>query len=448
MELSLADLAHMRSEYEKKTAQHVAQRAVTKNGILESTQNIEVIEANPFVFSVDVDSEAVANQNQSGRCWMFACLNLLRLHIEKSLKLPHGSFQLSQNYTFFYDKIEKSNFFHQAIIDTALDELSDRKVTFLLQTPQQDGGDWDIITAIVKKYGVIPKTAMEETSASINSAELDTVLNRKLRQDALELRDLVRKQASDEDITATRKRMLGEVYQIVSVALGTPPETIDFEYRDTDKAYHADFGLTPKEFYDKYVPIDLDDYIGVINVPIDSMPYGKVYGIDLSNEIIKGRPNRYLNVDMETLKNLAIQQLKDGEPVWFGCDVLQSSDIHKGVMAMGLYGLEEAFGIKFTMDKGQRFLSRESLPTHAMMLGGVDLVDGKPVRWKVENSWGADVNGKKVGNNGYFVMSDDWMDQYTFEVAIRKDLLSPELQKALDSEPEMMPYWTTFNPLL
>ncbi|WP_099332321.1 aminopeptidase C [Actinomyces minihominis] len=447
MQITNDDIERMRTGYKDKTGQHIAQRAVTKNGILESTQNLEVIEDHPFVYSIDIDSEAVANQAQSGRCWMFAALNLLRLHIEKSLKLPKGTFQLSQNYSYFYDKIEKANFFHQAIIDTALDDINDRKVTFLVQTPQQDGGDWDLIAAIIKKYGVVPKTAMDETSSSINSAELNTVLNRKLRQDAQKLREMVRSEASEEEITAARRGMLDDVYSIVSVALGTPPETFDFEYRDTDKNYHGDFGLTALEFYDKYVPVDLEDYVGIINVPIDSMPYGKLYGIDLSNEIIKGRPNRYINVDMETMKKLAIEQLKAGQPVWFGSDVLQSSDIHKGVMAMGLYGLDEAFGFEFTQDKGERFLYRESLPTHAMVIGGVDLVDDKPTRWKVENSWGANVDGQKVGNNGYFVMGDDWMDQFTYEVVIHKDHLGDELLSVLDTEPIILPFWTTFNPL-
>lgn len=447
MKLTMKDLEKMRSGYEKKSAQHIAARAVTANGILESTQNISVVEDHPFVYSIDIDSEAVANQAQSGRCWMFAALNLLRHHIENALKLPKGSFELSQNYTFFYDKLEKANFFYQQIIDTAQEDLNERKVVFLLQTPQQDGGDWDIIAAIIKKYGVIPKQAMEETASSINSAELDTVLNKKLRQDAQKLREMVRKEASTAELDAARKDMLADVYSIVSVALGTPPVTFDFEYRDKDNNYHGDFGITAQEFLAKYVPIDVADYIGVINVPIPSMPFDKVYGIDVSNEIIEGRPNRYLNVDIDTLKKLTIAQLEAGEPVWFGSDVLQSSDIHKGIMALGLYGLEEAFGIEFTQDKGERFLYRESLPTHAMMIGGVDIVDGAPVRWKVENSWGAEVDGKKVGNNGYFVMSDEWMDNYTYEVVIRKDLLSAEQQAALDEDPIMMPYWTTFNPL-
>lgn len=447
MELTVESLAQMRAEYSKAAAQKIAQRATMKNGILDSSENQDVIERNQFTFSIDIDSEAVANQNQSGRCWMYACLNTLRWHIEKDLKLPKGSFELSQNYTYFYDKLEKCNFFHQQIIDTAEAPLDDRRVTFLLNTPQQDGGDFDLIAAIVKKYGVVPKKCMDETFASIKSAEMNTLLNKLLRKHAIQLRSMVAEQKSTQEIDQVRQGMLTEVYHILGVALGTPPETIDFEYRDTHKKYHGDFGLTPLEFAKKYVPIDLDDYVGVINVPIDSMPYNRVYGIEMSNEIIKGRPNRYLNVPMEDLKAITLKQIKAGEPVWFGCDVMQYADIHKGVLDLDLFSFEDHFGVDFSMDKAQRYMMRESLPTHAMTIAGVDIVDDKPRRWKIENSWGAEVKDQKVGNDGYFVMSDEWMDNFVYEVAVRKDLLSDEQRSALDTEPLILPYWSTFNPI-
>lgn len=447
MEIKLDQLSRMRDNFESKTSQKIAQRSVMKNGIFNSAQNEDVVSKNTFVFSNDVDSEVVANQNQSGRCWMYACLNTLRFNIERDLKLPKGSFELSQNYTNFYDKLEKSNYFHQQIIDTANESLNDRKVVWLLQTPQQDGGDWDLITALIEKYGVIPKNQMDETYASIDSSELNTVLNRKLRQDAVKLRELVQSGATAEVIQKAREKMLDDVYRILSVALGTPPATVDFEYRSTEDEYKGAFGLTPKEFYDTYVGVNLNDYIGIINLPIPTMPFNKLYGIETSNEVIDGRPNRYINVDIETLKDLAVAQLKTGEPVWFGSDVLQSSDIVKGVMAHDLYSLGELFDIDFTMDKAQRYDFMDSMPTHAMTLAGVDLVDGKPTKWKVENSWGVGTPKKKVGDKGYFIMDDIWMDNFTYEVVVKKSFLSQELQDLLSTEPTMLPYWSSFNPL-
>lgn len=439
-ELDVKHFKKLKEDFQKESCHTLIQRGVMKNGILDSSQNEAVLGKNNFIFSVDDDCEAVANQNQSGRCWMFSCLNTLRHHIEKKYKIKN--LELSQNFTNFYDKLEKSNYFYQNIIDTANSELDDRTVRHLLQTPQQDGGDWELIVSIIEKYGVVPKASMKETHASFNSAELNTVLNRKLRQDAITLRTLVHENAAEAELTSVREKMLDEVYTLLSVALGLPPETIDFEYRDTDKNYHADRGLTPKEFYQKYVDINLTDYVELINVPIESMPYNKMYTVELGNNMVGGTPNLYLNVDMDTLKEYAVKQLQSGEPVWFACDVLQASDIKKGVMDPHLYDLEATFGITDTMTKGQRFEHRESLPTHAMVLGGVDLVDGKPTKWKVENSW-----GPKVGDKGFFVMSDEWMDQYTYAVAVRKDLLTPELQEIAQSTPIVLPYWNEMYPL-
>lgn len=200
------------------------------------------------------------------------------------------------------------------------------------------------------------------------------------------------------------------------------------------------------EFLKKYVPIDLDDYIGVINVPGDDKPYGRMYAIQDSDQIPERR-NLYLNVPMEELKGYVIDSLKDGEPVWFGSDVLQHCDRNAGVMDFDLYDLEALFGVKFTMDKAQRFATHESLPTHAMTIAGVDIKDGKPTKWKIENSWGTENHGMKTGNNGYFVCSDEWFDNFVYEVAIRKDRLSPEMQKALESDPIVWPFWNTFNPV-
>ena len=446
MELKQETLAKFKDAFLKDETLQATERAVFRNGILASAQNDNVIDEMSFVFSVDVDQEAVANQKQSGRCWMFAALNTLRIDMEKRLKLKKGSFQLSQNYNFFFDKLEKANYFYEQIIASADSSLDDRRVTFLLSTPQQDGGDWPIIAPLIEKYGVMPLTAMGDTSCSVNSSEMDTVLNRKMRQDALQLRTMVRDGKSDAEVAEAKESMLGDIYKICAVCLGVPPETFDFEYRDVDGNFHGDYGLTPQEFYKKYCR-SVSDFVAVTNVPTDATPYNRMFTIDMANEVEGYEPVRYLNVEMDVLKDLTIKQLQGGDPVWFGCDVLQSSDRYKGIMAIGLYDLEALFGIKDTMNKSERYLMRESLPTHAMVIGGVNIVDGKPTKWKVENSWGSEAHGQKVGFNGYFIMNDEWMDEYTYEVVILKDLLPDDLKAVLDTEPVVLPYWSTFNPV-
>lgn len=450
MELTKEDLARMAQAYKKDAAQQIAEQAVKNNGIHASSERENVVVTkNNFVFSVDVDDEAVANQRQSGRCWMYSALNFLRFHMEKKLKLPKGSFELSQAYNFFYDKLEKSNFFMENIIKYAGSDLNDRRIDFLLATPQQDGGDFDPIVALVEKYGVVPEEAMPETAVTKDSSELDALLNRMLREDAYALRKLVAEGKSDADIKEARKGMLSDIYRVLCVSFGNPPEKIDFVYRDTDKKYHADRGLTPLEFYKKYLgDVKLEDCIGVINLPVEGMAYNKAYEIDMTGEVLGAKRRcRYVNVPIDVMKQATIKQLKAGEPVWFGCDVLQDSDFVKGIMALNLYDVQKMMGLEFTMDKGERFQYNQSLPTHAMMIAGVDLdEDGNPIRWKVENSWGTTAHGKPVGHQGYFIMDDSWFTEYNYEVAVRREYLPDDVVKAYDAEPEVLPYWNTFNP--
>ena len=450
MELTTEDLARMAQAYKKDAAQQIVEQAVKNNGIHASSERENVVVTkNNFVFSVDVDDEAVANQRQSGRCWMYSALNFLRFHMEKKLKLPKGSFELSQAYNFFYDKLEKSNFFMENIIKYAGSDLNDRRIDFLLATPQQDGGDFDPIVALVEKYGVVPEEAMPETAVTKNSSELDALLNRMLREDAYALRKLVAEGKSEADIEEARKSMLSDIYRVLCVSFGEPPQTVDFVYRDTDKKYHADRGLTPLEFYKKYLgDVKLDDCIGVINLPVEGMAYNKAYEIDMTGEVLGAKRRcRYVNVPIDVMKQATIKQLKAGEPVWFGCDVLQDSDFAKGIMSLNLYDVQKMMGLEFKLNKGERFQYNQSLPTHAMMIAGVDLdEDGNPIRWKVENSWGTTAHGKPVGHQGYFIMDDSWFTEYNYEVAVRREYLPDDVVKAYDAEPEVLPYWNTFNP--
>ncbi|MEE1296323.1 MAG: C1 family peptidase [Bifidobacterium sp.] len=450
MELTKQDLAEMAEAYKKDSAQHIAEQAVKNNGVHASSERENVvITDNDFVFKVDVDSEAVANQEQSGRCWMFSCLNFLRFHMEKKLNLQHGSFQLSQNYNFFYDKLEKSNQFMENIIKSANDSLDDRRVDFLLTTPQQDGGDWDPMVALVEKYGVVPRDAMPDTKVTLNTAEFNAVLNKLLRQDAMALRDAVRSGKSEEDLEKMRKGYLTEIYRMLCVSFGEPPEKVDFVYRDADKKYHADYNLTALEFYKKYLgDVKLNEIRGVMNLPVEGLEYNKLYTIDMTGEVLGSKRHlTYLNVPMDVFKKAAIEQLKAGEPVWFGCDVTQDSDFQMGILSLNLYDVQHMYGIKFTQDKGQLFAYHQAAPTHAMMLAGVDFdADGNPTRWKIENSWGASKDGKPVGHKGYFIMDDSWFDAYMYEIAVRPEYLPEEYRKTLESEPEVLPYWNAFNP--
>lgn len=446
MKISKEQIAKMSAAYKKAQTQHVIEKAVTKNGILASSEDTDVakrLSPKNFAFSIDVDSEAVANQLQSGRCWMFACLNTLRFHIEKELDLPAGTFELSQAYLAFYNKLERSAWFLQHVIDTADKSMDDREVDWLFTTPMSDGGDWDMICALVDKYGVIPHSAMGETYCTNKTAEVNTVLCNLLRKDGLKLRQMVRENKKTDEVV---EEMLTEVYRVLAVCFGEPPEKFDFQYMDKKNQYHCITGMTPLEFYKKYLPINLHDYVGVINVPGADRPYYQMYAIEDSDQIPE-RENLYLNVPMEDLKSLVIEQLKDGKPVWFGCDVMEHCDEISGVMAMDLYDFDAMFDIDLSMTKEERYDVHMSLPTHAMVIAGVDIVDGKPTKWKIENSWGTENGGKQTGNKGYYCCSDEWFDNFVYEVAIDKKYMTAQQKKALETEPIVWPFWCSFNPV-
>lgn len=439
-ELTKEKIKEMQAHFERSSKNEVAQCAVVNNGIFAASENLKAIGDNNFNFSIDIDSEIVTNQNKSGRCWMFACLNVLRFHIEQQYNIEN--FELSQNYTYFWDKLEKTNYFYSNILKTASADLSSREVKYLLNSPQQDGGDWNLIVSLIEKYGVVPSYEMNETNCSITSADLNTILNSKLRKDALILRKLVAEQADEATITQQIAQNLQEVYEVLSITLGTPPQTINFNFRTQKNTYMNYTDLTPLDFYTNYVDLDLKDYVGVINVPTEEMPYNQLYEVAMSDNMVGGTPNKYLNLPMNELKKMTITQIKTGEPVWFGCDVLKYFDRQKGIMSTELYHLEKLLGIDFISDKGNRFNYRDSLPTHAMVFGGVNLIDNKPTKWKVENSW-----GRTVGDKGFFVMDDQWMDNYVFEVVIRKDFLTEAQQKILKQKPVLLPFWNPMNPI-
>ena len=439
--ISQEQLQNFQADLDKHEGHEVNERAVTKNGILSVSADYRSEVAMDRVFSIDIDTGKVADQKRSGRCWMFAALNTMRHSMRERLHMK-DDFELSQNYTFFWDKLEKSNYFLENVLQTAELPTSDRKVAWLMQTPQQDGGQWDMLVALIQKYGVVPQTVMPETFNSSNSMEINKQLNLKLRKDAVELRELVAANKSDADIQKAKEKMLNEIYRMLAYTFGEPPANFDFEYRDTDNNYHRIENITPQEFFKKYVGWNLDDYVSIINAPTADKPFNHMYTVEMLGNVLGGRQVRHLNLDMQTFRKVAIEQLKHGESVWFGSDVGQESDRKKGIMDTNLYHQDELFDVDFSMSKAERLDYGESMMTHAMVLTGVDLIDGQPTKWKVENSW-----GDKVGEKGFFVMSDDWMEEFCYQIVVNKKYLPKDLQEILKEEPTVLAPWDPMGAL-
>lgn len=417
------------------------ENAISHNGLLASLEKRSAAVENTPVFSLDLTKDKVSDQKASGRCWMFAALNTFRHKMIAGFQLE--DFELSQAHTFFWDKYEKSNWFLEQVLATADQELTSRKVKFLLDTPQQDGGQWDMVVALFEKYGVVPKSVYPESISSSNSRELNQILNKLLRQDAQILRELVAEGANSSELQAKKEELLQEVFNFLAMNLGLPPRQFDFSYRDKDNYFHSESGLTPLTFYQKYVDLKLAAYVSIINAPTADKPYGRSYTVEMLGNVVGSKPVRYLNVEMDRLKELAIAQMQAGETVWFGSDVAQSSNRKAGIMAEGMHDFTASMDIRLTQDKAGRLDYSESLMTHAMVLTGVDLDEnGKAKKWKVENSW-----GEKVGNKGYFVASDAWMDEYTYQIVVRKEFLTAAELAAYEAEPTVLSPWDPMGAL-
>jgi bleomycin hydrolase len=418
----------------------VAQNAIIKNGIRNvATNNSSFIEMK-YQFSIEIPTSIATNQKQSGRCWMFAGLNILREIIAKKYNLEN--FEISQNYLMFWDKLEKANFFLESTLETLDEETDSRLVSWLLGSPVNDGGQWDMYVSLIDKYGIVPKETMPETFHSSQSGVMNSLLTSKLRENAADLRKRRREGVALSSLIFDKQMMLNEIYRMLCLFLGEPPERFDFEYRNKDKTFFRNADLTPHQFYQEYVGVDLGEYISVIHAPTKDKPFGKSYTVQYLGNVHGGRQVKYLNVDIDLLKQLAVTQLQDGELIWFGCDVGQMSDRESGVMDATLYQYDAALNTKLHMTKEDRLDYRESVLTHAMVFTGVNIVDGKPNRWKVENSWGCE-----PGKDGYFVMSDSWFEQFLYQVVVHKRYLAADLVRAFEDKPIELAPWDPMGSL-
>lgn len=436
-EITFNQLENFSKKWRENPDRLVFQASIMKNGIKAATENPESKARVRPVFSHEVATDKVSNQQQSGRCWMFAALNTFRHKLNGTLGLK--DFELSQNFINFWDKLEKANYFLENIIETANEDENSRLVSWLLDTPQQDGGQWDMLVSIIEKYGAVPKSAMPETFQSSKSADLNHLLNERLRTDAVILRKAVNEKTN---ASALKEEMLVEIYQLLVLSLGEPPKVFDFEYRNKDNEFKQDLQISPKDFFKRYIDVDLRDYIPLINAPTKDKPFNQAFTVNYLGNIVGGAPIKYLNVEMNVLKKAAAEQIKDGETVWFGCDVGQLSERSSGIMDTDIFLTNQTFGFKTKMTKAERLDYKHSMLTHAMVLTGINVADGEVNRWKVENSW-----GEAIGNKGYFVASDAWMDEFTFQVVVQKKYLSEELLNAFNQEPIALKPWDPMGSL-
>lgn len=428
-------------EFEEDKKCQVAMRAVTNNGINKSSIDVQAIRKNRNEFSLELKQGEITNQKMSGRCWMFAALNMMRYETIKNLNLENLEF--SQCYPLFYDKLEKSNYFLEAILETLDEPLNSRLLTHLLYSPLNDGGQWDMFFNLVEKYGVVTKDAMPETVNSSKTQEMNHYLTAKLREYACVLRENYVKGESLEQLKSKKEDMLYNIYKILCICLGEPPKKFDFEVRDKDGKWICDREITPYEFYKKYIGLNLKNYVSLINAPTCDKPFNHCFTVKYLGNVREGKKVHYLNLPVEELKKAAIKQLEDEHPVWFGADVDHGMLFQEGIMDTEILKVDELLETEFAMTKAQRLDYGHSMLNHAMVLTGVNIAESeKADRWKVENSW-----GKEKGKDGYYIMSDSWFDEYVFQVVIDKKYLSKEIIALLEGEVIELQPWDPMGSL-
>ena len=407
----------------------VIRNAMIKTDSNELSMNWDTYRKIDHSFSNVITGEMPAtNQKSSGRCWGFAGLNLFRVYLGRRHNLKN--FEFSQSYFMFWDKLEKANYFLESIIETASEKSNSRIVSHLLSYPLEDGGQWDMWVNLINKYGVLPQSEMSESFSTSQSSQMNKMISNKLREYASELRQSFKKGESLEKIREMKNKMIDEVFKMLSMHIGTPPQKFDWQVRNKDKKFLRFKNLTPQSFFNEHVGLKLDDYVCLINCPMDDKEYNKVYTVEHLGNVVEGRKIRYLNVTSKEMKDASIKSIKEDNPVWFGCDVGKYFHRNLGVMDTNLFDYNSFYGSEFKMDKSQRLEYGQSMMTHAMLFTGVDLDEnGHPLKWRVENSW-----GKKGGNKGYHIMTDDWFDEYNYEVVVHKDFISKELNEIFDNQ--------------
>ncbi|MFP4523426.1 MAG: aminopeptidase C [Candidatus Nanoarchaeia archaeon] len=422
---------------QKKSKQQLAfANALASNSITEVALRQDTINKLPLTFSHELKTQGVTNQKVSGRCWLFAGLNLLRQQISKELNIP--DFELSQIYLTFFDKFEKANWFLECIIDFRKKALDSREVLSLLSDPLNDGGHWSYFSNLVEKYGVIPKDVMKETYHSQHTKDMNSLFEAKLREYAVQLRKAHAANKTIMQLRLIKEKRLKEFYQLLVMFYGEPINNFDFEYKDKDEKFHDRRHMTPKKFYEKFVKNKPKDFVAVVS---SAAHQTHEHFQIIKSDVVRGmQPVHFITVSKKEFEMLTLKQLKNELPVWFATDVYKYMQRKKGYFDADIFDYETVLFTTFSLAPKDMVLYRDIQMNHAMVFTGVNIVNQKPNRWKVENSW-----GDEQGHKGYYVAGHSWFKKYVQEVIIHKENLSDAQKKILKKTTKKLPWWSPLN---
>ena len=431
-------VVELRKGFAADPSNKVAQNAVTNVQLPDLTLDRNLVQNMDSSFSTKLDDWKVTAQMKSGRCWLFATLNLFRVGAMKKMNLKN--FEFSQAHIHFWDKFERANHLLEAIIETADRPVDDRTIHFLLSDPIGDGGQWNMAMNLIRKHGLVPKSAYPESNTSSATRWMNTELKNILRSSACEIRAILEGGGTEDEAREHKEKRIADVWKMLCIHLGTPPKTFDWQWRDKDDKFHRKGRMTPQQFAAEYVDIEWEDYVCIVNDPRNE--YYRTYTIDFLQNVAGGPPVVYLNVPSKEMKAVTQRLLEDGMPVWMGCDVGKEMDRKKGLWDADLFDVEGLYGVEYGMDKADRLRHSQTMMTHAMLFTGVDVVNGRARRWRVENSWGTE-----TGQKGYYTMNDSWYDEYMFEIAAPTSYLNEKMVAGLETEPVVLPAWDPMGSL-
>ena len=440
IELNPSDFQNHIISYLKKEKNTILRHALSKTSIEDIVYSKDNFSKTNFAFSHTIKTLPVTNQKKSGRCWIFAALNVLREIIAKKLNLKE--FELSQSYISLFDKLEKINYELEAIIDLIDKDYDDRTLCHILQNTISDGGQWDMFVSLVKKYGIVPKNVFDESFTSSDTAHMTKLIKVNLRKFASFAHEMYEKEKNLDKIREEKNKLLEKIYDLMLDLYGIPPNNFDFEYLDKDDNYHIEQNYTPKTFFEKYIGNEIDEYISLIHAPTKSKKYMTSYTIQYLGNVVGGKTVKHLNLPMERIITLILSQLKDNEIVWFGADVSFYRNRTQGHWDDQNYDYETPFGLSFDYDKGECLDYGISAMNHAMCITGVDLKNDVPLKWKIENSWGSE-----KGYKGYYFMSDSWFRKYTYQAVVKRKYLTQDEQNSYDQDPVVLKPWDPMGSL-
>ncbi len=440
--ISKNNISNFDKDFKSHPTSKISRNALTRSQINDIAMDWDAFRLLDHTYSdvIENEMETVTNQKSSGRCWGFAGLNLMRISLADKYNLKN--FEFSQNHFMFFDKLEKSNYFLENIIQTLDQSYESRLMMHLLSSPVQDGGQWDMFVNLIEKYGVVPQSVMPESYQSSQSAMMNRFLTRKLREFAWVLRKMNKNGIKTSDLRIEKEKMMSVVYSMLCVCLGNPPNTFNWQTRDRKKKFLRFKNLSPVEFYKKHVGVNLKDKVCLIHAPMSNKKINELYTVSFLGNVVGGQIIKYANVEIDDMKKAAIKSIKNNEAVWFGCDVGKMFHRDLGVMDMDLYDYSSVLGTGFSMNKATRLEYGDSLMTHAMLFTGVDIDGSKSTKWRVENSWGT-----KGGDKGYYLMTDKWFDEYNYEIVVDKKYLPKKILDLFKKNPVHLEPWDPMGAL-